>query len=195
MAVQSYWLVIGSGPFRVCGVRIAVMNQINLAMFVLRVSVGLMIVMHGYAHVWKKGALAIKGTASWFGSMGMRSPITQAWLASITEIGSGVLLVLGLLTPLASAGVFGIMVVAFVIAHRSNGFFIYNPGQGWEYVAMIMMMTIAIGTVGAGEWSLDNAFDITWFSGWRGLVAVLAIGGGGALALLVTCWRPPTKKT
>jgi putative oxidoreductase len=169
------------------------MNQINLAMFVLRVSIGLMIVMHGYAHVWKTGALAINGTASWFGSMGMRPPLAQAWLASITEIGSGVLLILGLLTSLAAAGVFGVMVVAFLIAHRTNGFFIYNPGQGWEYVAMIMAMTIAIGTLGPGEWSLDNALDLAVFSGWRGLICVLAVGGGGALALLGACWRPPAK--
>lgn len=171
------------------------MNQINTALFVLRVSLGLMIAMHGYAHVWKKGKLAINGTAGWFESMGMRPPLIQAWLASITEIGCGLLLVLGLVTPLAAAGVFGVMVVAFLIAHRTNGFFIYNPGQGWEYVAMIMAVAIAVGTLGAGEWSLDNAVDLTWFSGWRGLGVVLVGGGGGALALLATCWRPPTKTT
>lgn len=172
-----------------------VMNQINLSMLLLRVGVGLMIAMHGYAHVWKKGELAIKGTAAWFGSMGMQPPLVHAWLASITELASGLLLVLGLVTPLAAAGVFGVMLVAFLIAHRTNGFFIYNPGQGWEYVAMIMVVTAVLGTLGAGEWSLDHAFGVTWLSGWRGLAVVLMGGGGGALALLGACWRPPAKKS
>jgi putative oxidoreductase len=171
------------------------MNQLNFALFVLRVSAGLMIMMHGYAHIWKNGKSAIAGTAGWFGSMGMRPPLTQAWLASITELGAGALLVLGLLTPLAAAGLFGVMVVAFIIAHRRNGFFIYNPGQGWEYVAIIMAMTAAIGTLGAGEWSLDNALNIDMFRGWRGLLTTVVVGGGGALLLLATCWRPPAKTT
>jgi putative oxidoreductase len=168
-------------------------NQIDLAMLILRVAAGLMIMMHGYAHVWKGGKSAIAGTAGWFGSMGMRPPLVQAWLASITELGAGALLVLGFLTPLAAAGLFGVMVVAFLIAHRSNGFFIYNPGQGWEYVAMIMAIALAIGAVGGGKWSLDNAFNIDVFRGWRGLATVVIAGGGGALALLATCWRPPAK--
>ncbi len=168
-------------------------DQLNLALAVLRVAVGLMILTHGVAHVWKKGKLVIEGTAKWFGSMGMKPPLAQAWLASVTEIGSGVLLVLGLLTPLAAAGVFGVMLVAWIIAHRSNGFFIYNPGQGWEYVAMMCAVTVAIGTLGGGEWSLDDAAGIDWWTGWRGLATVLVAGGGGALILLAACWRPPKK--
>ncbi len=168
-------------------------DQMNLALFVLRVAAGLMIAMHGYAHLYKNGKLNIHGTAGWFGSMGMRPPLVQAWIATITELGAGMLLVLGLLAPLAAAGLFGTMVVAFTIAHRKNGFFIYNPGQGWEYVAFIMASSIAVGTLGAGEWSLDNAFDITFWHDWRGLLTVLIVGGGGALLTLATCWRPVSK--
>jgi putative oxidoreductase len=170
-----------------------VTDQLNLALAIVRIAVGLMILMHGYAHIWKKGRLAINGTAGWFGSMGMRPPLVQAWLASVTEIGAGVLLVLGLLTPLAAAGLFGVMLVAWIIAHRSNGFFIYNPGQGWEYVAMISAVALLIGTLGAGEWSLDDAFGIDWWTGWRGLWTVVGVGGGGALLLLAACWRPTRK--
>jgi putative oxidoreductase len=164
----------------------------NTALLVLRVAAGAMIFTHGYAHVWRGGK--ITGTAGWFGSMGMRPPLVQAWLASITEMGAGVLLVLGFLTPLAAAGLLGVMAVAFVIAHRSNGFFIYNPGQGWEYVAMLGAMAFSIGTLGAGEWSLDGALDLTAFSGWKGAVTTVLGGLGGAALLLATCWRPPAKK-
>ena len=170
------------------------MNQLNLAMLVLRVAAGGMIMMHGYAHIWKKGKLAINGTAGWFASMGMKPPLVQAWLASVTELGAGALLVVGFLTPLAAAGLFAVMVVAFITAHRTNGFFIYNPGQGWEYVAMIMTMAFVVGTLGAGDWSVDHAFKMTAFHGWRGALTVAILGGGGAIALLAACWRPPAKK-
>jgi putative oxidoreductase len=168
-----------------------VSDQLDLGLFVLRVSAGLMIMAHGWAHIRKGGKSTIAGTAAWFGSMGMRPALTQAWLASITELCAGALLVLGLLTPLGAAGLFGVMSVAFVIAHRTNGFFIYNPGQGWEYVAIVAAIALCVGTLGAGGWSLDEAFDIDWFRGWRGLLTVLVAGGGGAVLLLATCWRPP----
>jgi putative oxidoreductase len=164
--------------------------QFSLAMLILRVAVGAMIAIHGVSHVWKNGKSTINGTAGWFGSMGMRPPLVQAWLASIAEIGSGVLLVLGLFTPLGAAGLFGVMLVAWIIAHRKNGFFIYNKDQGWEYVAVVSAIALTIGTVGPGEYSLDDAFGIEWWTQWRGLATVLIAGGGGAIALLAACWRP-----
>jgi putative oxidoreductase len=168
-------------------------DQFDFALFVLRAAIGAMIATHGVSHIWKNGKVTINGTAGWFGSMGMRPPLVQAWVASVTEIGSGALLVLGLLTPLAAAGLFGVMAVAWIIAHRSNGFFIYNEGQGWEYVAMMCAAALCVGTLGAGGWSLDDAIGIDWWTGWRGAATVLIAGGGGALLLLALCWRPPKR--
>ena len=162
-------------------------DQLNFALLILRVVTGLMIIAHGYNHVFRGGR--IQGTGRWFGSMGMKPGILHAWLASITELTCGLLLVLGLLTPFAAGGVLGVMLVAWVTAHRTNGFFIFKPGQGWEYVAYISFTCVAIGTLGAGEWSLDNAFDIT-FSDWTGLVITLAVGVGGAATLLAVFYRP-----
>ena len=94
------------------------MNHVNFVLLVLRVGTGLMIAMHGYAHIYKKGKLSIKGTAGWFASIGMRPPLIQAWLASLTELAAGASLVLGLLTSLGAAGLLGVMVVAWVAEHR-----------------------------------------------------------------------------
>ena len=77
----------------------------------------------------------------------MKPGILHAWLASATEVGSGVLLLLGLLTPLAAAGAVGVMVVAWITNHLHNGFFIFRPGEGWEYV---MTLTV-IGVVGGDD--------------------------------------------
>ena len=162
-------------------------DSINAALLILRVACGVMIRAHGYNHIFGGGKIA--GTAGWFESLGMRPGILHAWLASVTELGAGAMLLVGLLTPVAAAGLVGVMLVAWIAAHRTNGFFIFKPGQGWEYVAFITLVAIALGGLGAGEWSLDNAFDIE-FGGWSGLLIAAGAGGAGAAGLLGVFWRP-----
>ena len=48
-------------------------------------------------------------------------------------------------------------VVALVANHAKNGFFIFRPGQGYEYVLMITLVSGALGALGAGSWSVDRA--------------------------------------
>lgn len=169
-------------------------NAIDFVLFVFRCGVGAMIAAHGINHIgWEGGKLGgkIEGTAGWFGSMGMRPPLVQAWLASITEIGAGLALILGLFTPLGSAGLIGVMFVAFVIAHRDKGFFIFNPGQGWEYVLVVGLCALVIGTIGPGSWSLDEALGLRAdLVGLTGLLVTVVAGIGGAIVLLAACWRP-----
>ncbi len=164
-------------------------DAINLALLILRLTCGSMIIAHGYNHIFRGGK--IQGTAGWFASMGMKPGILHAWLASITELGAGTMLLLGLLTPLATAGLTSVMVVAWVTAHRNNGFFIFKPGQGWEYVAFIALTAISLGTLGAGEWSLDNALDFPIAPGsWNAFAIAAGLGVGGAAALLAAFYRP-----
>jgi putative oxidoreductase len=166
-------------------------DAVNLALLLFRCGLGAVMIAHGYNHIYGGGKIA--GTAGWFGSMGMRPPLVQAWLASLTELGAGALLVLGLLTPFGGAGIVGVMVVAWAINHRGNGFFIFRPGEGWEYVMTLAICGVVVGTVGPGEWSLDDAFGILDdLAGTTGLLISALAGGLGAALLLATCWRPPT---
>lgn len=164
---------------------------LDLGLLVLRVVVGATIAAHGYNHIFRGGK--IQGTAGWFASLGMKPGILHAWLASITELVGGLLLILGLLTPLGGAAVAGTMAVAFVTNHRKNGFFIFRPGEGWEYVNVLMWTGVALAATGPGQWSLDHALGLDWVSGLIGF-AIGTIGGlGGALLLLVVFWRPEKK--
>ncbi|MGI9645585.1 MAG: DoxX family protein [Ilumatobacteraceae bacterium] len=164
-------------------------DAINLALLVFRCGIGAVMLAHGINHVWGGGK--IEGTAGWFASMGMRPPIVHAWLASITEIAGGILLVVGLLTPFGGASVVGVMAVAWAINHRGNGFFIFRPGEGWEYVMTLALCGMLLGTLGPGEWSLDDALDLTDdLTGWTGLAISVGAGVGGAALLLATSWRP-----
>src|SRR3954462_1963576 len=113
-------------------------DGVNAGLLILRVIVGIVMLAHGYNHVFRGGKIA--GTGRWFESLGMKPGIVHAWLASLTEVGAGAMLVLGLLMPLAGAGVIGTMLVALITNHMKNGFFIFRPGEGYEYV---MTLTFA----------------------------------------------------
>lgn len=166
------------------------MAPVDIGLLVVRVAVGAVMLAHGWNHVFGGGKIA--GTGRWFESLGMRPGWLHAWTASLTELGAGVLLLLGLLTPLAAAGVVGIMVVAWVTNHLRNGFFIFRPGEGWEYVMTLGAAGLALCFTGGGSISLDGALDVG-APGWA--VAAGCAGGGLGLAglTLAIFWRPPAR--
>jgi putative oxidoreductase len=160
----------------------------HTGLLVVRVAVGVVFLAHGYNHV--RGGGKIAGTARWFESLGMRPGWVHAWTASLTELGSGVLLCLGLVTPLAAGALIGVMVVAWVTNHRSNGFFIFRPGEGYEYVMVLTACGILLSCTGAGQYSLDHALGLLEPPTWPVTGLGLAVGFGGAASLLGVCWRP-----
>lgn len=161
------------------------MEPVDLALLLLRVTAGATLVAHGVNH-WRGGG-KIAGTAGWFESLGLRQPKLQAWASVLTEIGAGVLLILGLITPLAAAALVSVMLVAWILAHRSNGFFIFN--SGWEYVAVLAVIGVVIGVTGPGVISLDSAFGIV-YDGWIGGAVALGVGVVAAALQLAIFWRP-----
>ncbi|WP_114423101.1 DoxX family protein [Nocardioides houyundeii] len=162
-------------------------HSADFLLLVLRFTLAVVFLAHGWNHVFGGGR--IPGTARWFESLGMRPGRLHAWLASITELGAGALLLLGLLTPLASAALLGTMVVALVTNHLKNGFFIFRPGEGYEYVLVLSVCAVVIGGWGAGAFSLDHALGILG-GGWWQTIATAALGLGGGALLLVMFWRP-----
>lgn len=164
------------------------MDSIDVALLVMRGAVGLGLAYHGFNKMFGGGGLT--GTAAWFGSIGMRHPALQARLAAFTEMGAGVLLAVGLLTPFAAAGIIGVMLVALWVAHRNNGFFIFNQGQGWEYTAFVAVVAWGLGTIGPGEASIDHAIDLR-FEDWTGALIAGLLGVGSAVATLGAFYRPP----
>lgn len=163
------------------------MHPVDIAALLLRVVLGGTMLAHGWNHAFGGGK--IPGTTRWFASIGMRPARVHAYVATLTEIGSGVLLLLGLLVPLAAAGVLGTMLVALVTAHLKNGFFIFRPGQGYEYVLMICVVAVALAGTGGGWLSLDHLAGYP-VSGWVAYAVCVGAGGIGAALTLLTSWRP-----
>jgi putative oxidoreductase len=166
-------------------------SALSLGLLLLRLAVGVVFIAHGWNHIFGGGKIA--GTGRWFDSLGMRPGIMHAWTASLTELGAGALLVAGLLTPLAGAGVVGVMLVAWITNHIKNGFFIFRPGEGYEYVMTLTFAGLALSATGGGRWSLDYAIGIFNPPGWIAIVVCYALGIGGAALLLVTSWRPGSR--
>jgi putative oxidoreductase len=159
--------------------------DVDVALLFVRVVVGVTMIAHGLNH-WRGGGL-IEGTARWFAGLGLRHGKLQAWMSVVTEVGAGVLLLAGLLTPLACAAVVSVMLVAGILAHRPNGFFVFK--DGYEYVLVLAVISLALATLGPGRLSLDHASGIQ-VTGWAGGGIALGVALLATAGLLGTFWRP-----
>jgi putative oxidoreductase len=164
-------------------------HDADLGLLIIRVGVGGMIAAHGYNHFFGGGRLP--GAGRWFDSLGIRPGLLHAWTTAVVEVGAGVMFAIGLLTPLAAAGIIGIMSVAGIVVHRPNGFFITK--EGYEYVLVVSLTCAGVAATGPGRWSVDHAVlgwqDVT---GWGGLGLSVGLGLGAALGLLAVFWRKPS---
>lgn len=161
-------------------------DELNVGLLVLRLVVGPVFAFHGYAKIFRGGRLA--GTAGWFDSMGMRPGHMHARFAAVGELATGTCITLGLLTSFGGMGLVGLMAVAFWTVHKGNGLLITK--DGWEYNLVLASVGVALATIGAGEWSLDNALGID-LNGRVGFAIALVGGIGLAVGLLATFYRPP----
>lgn len=165
----------------------------------IRVAIGVVFLAHGIKHLRGR-----EKTTRWFGSLGFRAPGFQWFASTATEIGAGVLLVLGLLTGAATAGVIGVMFVAYWTVHRTAGFFITAfmkddiDVEGYEYVAVLAVVALGIGIAGPGEFALDAQITVGTstlamiLDGWAG-VGLALLGLAGGLMLLAAFWRPTAR--
>jgi putative oxidoreductase len=143
-------------------------------LLLLRLFVGLLFAGHGAQKLfgWFGGG-GPQGTAAFFASLGYRAPVALAVLAGVSELGGGVLLATGLLTPLASLLLANMMLNAIVTVVWPKGFF-----GGYEFELTLLAVAVALAATGPGEISLDNAIgwadNITGIA-WGSLVLATAI--------------------
>lgn len=165
------------------------MNALSTGLLILRLVTGLTLAAHGYNKFFGGGR--IPGTARWFESIGMKPGTMHALMAATNEVGAGLLLAAGFLTPIAGAGFVGLMFVAAWTVHRHNGFF--SVGDGYEYNLILAAIAVAVSTTGPGEYSLDHAIGLR-LDGTSGLLISVLGGLGAAIGLLAAYYRPPAPK-
>ena len=158
----------------------------SLGLLVLRITIGGILAGHGAQKLFGWfGGHGREGTGSAFESLGrqlaparrdpiviieraqLAQPLTRrgqrgglpmALLAGASEAGGGLLIALGLLTPLAGAMISGAMLTALWTVHRGSGLWANNGG--FEYHLVLIAALFAITAVGPGNASLDNAIGL-----------------------------------
>ncbi len=91
-------------------------SESDLAALVLRLTIGPMMVVHGMNKV--RGPGGLEGTERYFASLGLQPAAVHARVAAATEIGTGTLITFGAATPLAAAGIVGVMTAAAATDHK-----------------------------------------------------------------------------
>jgi putative oxidoreductase len=161
----------------------------DTALFVLRVTVGGFVTGHGLQKLfgWFGGPGLVRFTG-WVESMGFRPARPWALLGSLAEVGGGMLLVLGLFSPLGSLGVMASMLTAIAKAHWPK---IWVTENGSELPLTNLAAAAAVGIAGPGAYSLDALLGTATPSSVA--LAALALTLAGFVAALVVSDRRERK--
>jgi putative oxidoreductase len=133
--------------------------SVALGLLILRLVIGLTVAGHGAQKLF--GWFGGPGMSKWTQSverLRIRPAQPWAWVAALSEFGGGLLLALGLLSPLGSLAIVGTMLVAIATVHLSKGFWVAKGG--YEFNLAIIGGAVALALTGPGAYSLDNALGL-----------------------------------
>ena len=153
-----------------------------IGMLLLRATVGLTLAAHGAQKLFGWfGGPGLDAIGQGMEALGFRPGRRHARMAGLAELGGGLLLALGLATPLGAALSASVMLVAAMTAHVKNGFFLASGG--YEYTLVLGVAALSLAFTGPGTASIDALLGYS-FSGasWGG--AALLVGAAGAAVQL-----------
>ncbi|CAN3128219.1 DoxX family protein [Mycobacterium sp. smrl_JER01] len=160
----------------------------DLGLLLLRVAVGVLLIGHGLQKVfgWWGGS-GLDGFRDLLTDVGFRHADILTYVAAGGQIAAGVLLVIGLFTPVAAAGALAYLVTAVlaeVTIARQEARLSDFLTDGHEYLLVLVCVVAAIILVGPGRYGLDAG------RGWArrpfiGSFAALLLGVGAAVAIWV----------
>jgi putative oxidoreductase len=154
----------------------------DIGMLLLRLTVGLTLGAHGAQKLFGWfGGPGLDGTGKGMEMLGFFPGRRHALMAGLAEVGGGLLLALGLMTPVAASIVFAVMLVASVSAHLKRGFFVMNGG--YEYTLVLGLSGLSLAFTGPGLVSLDALLGLHLEGALWGGGAVLVGAAGAAIQL------------
>jgi putative oxidoreductase len=125
-------------------------ERYELALTLVRIVVGITFLAHGWQKLFVNG---IPGVTGFFGSLGIPASGFFAIVVTLLELIGGFALILGLGTRIVSALLAVDMLVALVLVHLPNGFFVSNGGV--ELVLLLLVASVSLALSGAGAYSVD----------------------------------------
>lgn len=163
----------------------------HLGLLILRVGLGAVLIAHGLQKLfgwW--GGQGLTGFKDSLSDIGYQHSDILTYVAAGGEIAAGLLLVLGLFTPVAAAGALAYLINGVLAGmserHKADtsGFFPFFLPDGHEYEVTLIVMAAAVILVGPGRYGFDAG------RGWArrpfiGSFAALVAGVGGGIALWV----------
>ena len=117
-------------------------------LLLLRLAVGAVFVMHGWQKIFVMG---FRGVAGFLGPMGFPLPVVAAIVLMLAEFLCGLGVLLGVFTRYAAALLATVMLVALLMVHLKNGFFLPH---GFEYVLTLLAANLALILSGPGALAL-----------------------------------------
>jgi putative oxidoreductase len=127
---------------------------------IARLTLGLVMFPHGAQKAlgWF-GGYGFSGTMGFFTGQ-LHIPALFAFLAIAAEFAGSIGLITGFLTRVAAFGIAVNMLVAALMVHIPNGFFVNwagnQKGEGIEYHILTIGLALVVVLSGAGKWSLDR---------------------------------------
>jgi putative oxidoreductase len=151
----------------------------TIGRLLLRVTVGAIFIEHGTQKLFGWfGGHGPDGTGQFFESIGLRPGRPNAIAAGAAEAGGGLMLGLGLATPLAAATLASVMVTALRKAIWRDGI---KTGEG-GYEVLLLVSALALAESGPGQWSLDAVLKSERRGFLWGAAALAAALAGSGLA-------------
>ncbi|MGH3493342.1 MAG: DoxX family protein [Sciscionella sp.] len=154
----------------------------DLGLFVLRAVVGVVVGAHGMQHLFGSfSGPGITGFTEFLGKSGYANTTVLAYLTGWTELVGGGFLLLGLLTPLAAAGLLGVLANAVYLKY-SGGLFAAHGGYELELVLAAAALSLLF--TGPGRWALDNGRSWYRKAGASGTIGLLLAAGATVLVFV-----------
>ncbi|MGE5351722.1 MAG: DoxX family protein [Acidobacteriota bacterium] len=123
----------------------------SVVILLLRIILGVVFIAHGAQKVL--GAFGGKGLGTTIGMFtGMGIPAALAYMDAFGEFIFGILVLLGLITRVASGGIAVIMMVAILRVHLPHGFF---APAGFEFPLTLLTIAVSIFLFGSGKYGMD----------------------------------------
>ena len=124
----------------------------DLAATILRVSMGVLFLVHGGLKLF---VFTPAGTAGYFASLGLPEPL--AYLVIAAELLGGIALILGVYSRVVSLALVPILLGSIYVPHGAAGFIFSNEGGGWEFPAFWAVALVVQSLLGDGAYALKRA--------------------------------------